>query len=188
MYKQLFQIIVSLGVSPIPSWKKLAENDTSDSAVFLNKFIYPLLGLTTLANFVGILWNRKGFPIESALKSASVTLVSLFAGFFLAAYLLNKILVRYFGKSDNLSHTQYFVGYIASFGYVIQIILSLLPTLFFVRFALLYVIYVIWVGSESFMQIEEKMRIRFMVITSIILFVAPVIIQELMLKLMPRLS
>ncbi|MEG1586953.1 MAG: hypothetical protein RR346_08760 [Bacteroidales bacterium] len=188
MYKVILQTIISLGTSPIPSWKKLAERDTSASAEFLSRFFYPLLGLTTLATFAGVLWNRKGFELEYALKNASLTLMTLFSAFFLSAYLLNKVLVRFFNQPDNLPRVQHFVGYVCSFSYVIQMIMALLPALFFVKFGLLYIPYVIWVGSESFIQIEEKNRIRFMVTTSVILFVVPIFIEKILLLLMPRLS
>lgn len=188
MYKVILQTILSLGTSPIPSWKRLAEQDTSDSSGFLGKFFYPLLGVTTLATFVGILWNRKGFELEYALKTASLTLMTLFSAFFLSAYLLNKVFVRFFKQPDNLSHVQHFVGYVASFSYVIHMIMALLPALFFVKFGLLYIPYVIWVGSENFIPIEEKDRIRFMVTTSFILFWVPILVEKVLLFLMPRLS
>ncbi|MEG0948106.1 MAG: hypothetical protein RR212_05360 [Bacteroidales bacterium] len=188
MYKVILQTILSLGTSPIPSWKRLAEKNTSDSTEFLNKFFYPLLGLTTLATFVGILWNRKGFELEYALKSASLTLMTLFAAFFLSSFVLNKLFVRFFKQADNLQHTQHFVGYVLSFSYVIHMLMALLPALFFLKFGVLYIPYIIWVGSESFIQIEEKNRIRFMVITTAVLFILPSVIEKVLLFLMPRLS
>lgn len=188
MYKGILQIVLSLGTSPIPSWKKLAEQDTSNSTDFLNRFFYPLLGLTTLATFVGVLWNQKGFDLESALKSASLTFMTLFAAFFLSAFLLNKLFVYRFKQADNLQHTQYFVGYILSLSYVIDMLTALLPALFFLKFGLLYLPYIVWVGSEYFIPIEEKNRTRFMVCTTFVLIALPWAIEKLFLFLMPRLS
>lgn len=188
MYKVILQTIVSLGTSPIPSWKKLAEKDTSNANEFLSRFFYPLLGLATLTTFVGILWNRKGFELEYALKSASLTFITLFAAFFLSSRILNKIFVRYFKQQDNLQHVQHFVGYVLSFSYVILILMSLLPALFFVKFGVLYIPYIIWVGSQNFIPVEEKLRIRFMVVTSVVLFCIPTIVEKVLLFLMPRLS
>ena len=188
MYKSIFETIVTLGTNPVPTWKKLAQNISSEGETFLSRFVYPLIGMTTLANFIGILWNRKGFQFEYALKSSAVTFVTLFAAFFLASYILNKLFIRYFNKPDSLPLTQQFVGYTYSFSYVIQILQSLLPSLFFLKFALLYVIYVIWVGSDSFMNIPEKSRIKFMAVVSFVLFVVPILIEKIFFMLMPRLS
>lgn len=188
MYRGILETIVSLGASPIPSWKKLAEKDTSNVNEFLSKFFYPLLGLTTLATFVGILWNKKGFPLEDAFKSASFTFIMLFATFFLSSRILNKVYVSYFNQKDNLPHVQYFTGYVLSFSYLIQILMALLPALFFVKVGILYIPYIIWVGSQSFIPVEEKSRIRFMVATSAVLYAVPYIFEKVLLFLMPRLS
>lgn len=48
---------------------------------FLSRFVYPLIGFVTVAAFLGVLFTRKEFDLELALKSSIRTLVSSFGGF-----------------------------------------------------------------------------------------------------------
>lgn len=186
MYKNILETVLSLGISPEPAWKKLANDENGKSEEFLSKFLYPLLGLVALATFIGLLF-KKGFEIEYALKTASVTFVSLFAGFFLASFLLNEISKKFFNREDNLPQIQRFVAYVSSFSYVISIIQAIFYDLFFLRFFLLYVIYIIWIGCEKFLKIEEKERYKFMITATGVLYFSPLVIEKLMRFMMPGL-
>ena len=174
--------------SPIPYWKKLSEEKTDQPTQFFNSYLYPLLGLTALATFIGAVINQKENVIELALKSSAVTFVTLFTAFFLSAYLLNKILIKYFNKADNLVKSQLFVGYISSISYVITMIHVMLPELFFIKYALFYMIYIIWIGSEYYLHIDEKKRLSFLIIASILMYATPALLSKVMLMLMPKLS
>lgn len=187
MYRSILQTILNLGISPVPFWKGLGEGGDFKET-FLSKFLYPLLGFTAVATFIGLLFRFKEYNIEYALKTATVTFVSLFAGFFLAAFLLNEVAKKFFAQPDNLPRTQQFVGYVSSLGYAIISLQALFYDLFFLKFFLLYAIYLIWVGSEHFLQIPEKKRYQFMIVATLILYLSPTFIQYLMFKLMPGLS
>ena len=46
-----------------------------------------------------------------------------------------------------------------------------------------YIVYVVWEGSKKVMQVEEKDRLRFTILSSIFLIVCPVVIEWIFNKL-----
>ena len=151
-------------------------------------YLYPFLGATTISVFLGTFFHKTGTILEIALKESILIFVSLFCAFFLSSYILNRVNVRFFEQKDNLLKTQMFVGYISSIAYVIKMIQALLPELFFVNFAMYYILYIIWTGSEHFMDIQSNKRLYYLIVSSVILYIIPIIMEKIMVFLMPGLS
>ena len=92
--------------------------------------------------FLGVLFTRKEFDVELALKSSIRTLVAAFGGFYLASYLLNEIWQGWFKREKDMKLCQRFVGYSSSLMFALNIVLMLLPEFFF--FAYICVIYILY--------------------------------------------
>lgn len=184
MFKDIFLTIFSLITSPGATWQKLSERE-EDHHSFLNRFMYPLIGLTALAAFVGFFFGRKHFDLQLAIKETTTVLVTSFVGFFIAAFLLDEVLQRFFNKAKAPKLSQRFTGYVFSISLVVYIIMDLLPDFSFLRFAPLYTIYVIWEGAKNYMDIPENKRVAFVVAASLILFISPAVIEKAMYFLMP---
>lgn len=56
---------------------------------------------------------------------------------------------------------QRFVGYSSSLMFALNIVLMLLPEFFFLRIFVLYTFYIVWEGAGPYMQVEEKIRLKF---------------------------
>ena len=144
MFKDLFNTTVSLIFKPSEAWKVLSEKRTDDNEKFLSGFVYPFIGLITIAAFLGVLFTRKEFDIQIALKAAILALLSVFGGFFLATYWVNELWRVVFKRDKNIKLCQTFVGYSLALMFSLNILLSLLPEFFFLRFFVLYTIYIVW--------------------------------------------
>ncbi len=186
MYKDLFKWVVAIISQPGKAWKELSEKEEKGDE-FLTRFVYPLIGLATVAAFVGVLFTHKVFSIEIALKSAIKVLVALFGGFFLAAYLLNEIWSKYFHREKDLKLCQRFVGYSSAMMFSLNIVMAILPEadFFFLRILLLYTFYIVWEGAGPYMKIEENVRLKFVIIASALTIFLPEIIGRLLFMLMP---
>ena len=90
MYKEIFRWVIAIISQPAKAWVLLAKKGEKQEE-FLSRFVYPLIGFVTVAAFLGVLFTRKEFDLELALKSSIRTLVSSFGGFYLGAYLMNEI-------------------------------------------------------------------------------------------------
>lgn len=95
-YKDLFHIAILLISSPARAWEEISLEDRRK--VF-TAFVYPMIGLCGLSVFIGSLmkmgWDGPQ-SFQYAMTQCCAVAVSLFGGYFLAAYLINGLRVRMF--------------------------------------------------------------------------------------------
>lgn len=187
MYKEIFKWVIAIISQPAKAWKMLKGKEERHEE-FLSRFVYPLIGIVTVAAFLGVLFTRKEFDLELALKSSIRTLVSSFGGFYLAAYLMNELWLGLFKREKDMKLWQRFIGYSSSMMFALNILLMLLPEFFFLRIFILYTFYIVWEGAGPYMNVEEKIRLKFVGITTAIILVTPIFIEKVLSMLMPGLS
>lgn len=187
MYKEIFRWVIAIISQPAKAWVLLAKKGEKQEE-FLSRFVYPLIGFVTVAAFLGVLFTRKEFDLELALKSSIRTLVSSFGGFYLGAYLMNEIWQGIFKREKDLKLWLRFVGYSSSLMFALNIVLMLLPEFFFLRIFILYTFYIVWEGACPYMGVEEKIRLKFVGFTTAIILLTPAVIEILLSMLMPGLS
>lgn len=184
MVKKIFEIVILLLVQPTKAWK-IIKDRTETHEEFLTHFIYPLLGFAALCAFIGELLGNGESNIQNSLKSATVVLTSLFAGYHLASFLVKQASNRWFKLQGDIKYFQRFVGYSMSITFVINAILELMPDLFFIRIANLAVFYIMWSAVEVFIEIEDSKRVAFSSVTTAFILVSPLIIEKILFTLMP---
>ena len=184
-YKSLFHTALLLISSPARAWEEIRLEE--DRRTVFTAFVYPMIGLCGLSVFIGSLLLKGWSGPESfqyAMTQCCAVAVSLFGGYFLAAYLINALRVRLFMQDDDINLTRQFAGYAMVVPFLLQIIIGVLPDFNIIAMLLqFYIVYVVWKGSRSLMEVEEKDRLRFTVISSILLIVCPAVIQLLFNKL-----
>lgn len=186
MFKEIFKWVVLVISQPAKAWEKLYQKEDNQDD-FLARFVYPLIGIVTVAAFLGILLTRKEFDVELALKATIKTLVAVFGGYHLSVYLLNEIWNGMFKREKNTALWQRFVGYSSGLMFVLSAVLMLIPEFFFLRIFVLYTFYIVWEGAQSYMGVEENERLKFVVITTLIILAIPYVIQFVLSLLMPGL-
>ena len=184
-YKSLFHTALLLISSPARAWEEIRLEE--DRRTVFTAFVYPMIGLCGLSVFIGSLLLKGWSGPESfqyAMTQCCAVAVSLFGGYFLAAYLINALRVRLFMQDDDINLTRQFAGYAMVVPFLLQIIIGVLPDFNIIAMLLqFYIVYVVWEGSRSLMEVEEKDRLRFTVISSILIKVCPAVIQLLFNKL-----
>lgn len=164
--------------------EKLNANKEEDP--FLSQYLYPYIGLLTIAAFLSI-FTHKEFVLEQALKTSIITCVSTFGGYYVAAYALNEIGKSWFGLEKNLKLWQHFVGYASALMFILNIVWMLLLDLFFLYAFVLYTFYIVWEGAGIYVPIIDKHRMKFTIVATLLIILAPQLINILLLLLMPGL-
>ena len=178
-YKDLFHIAILLISSPARAWEEISLEDRRK--VFA-AFVYPMIGLCGLSVFIGSLM-KMGWDGPQSFQCCAVA-VSLFGGYFLAAYLINGLRVRMFMLDSDVPLAQQFAGYALVVVFMLKIVIGILPNFGIMALLLqFYIVYVVWEGSKKVMQIEEKYRLRFTILSSILLIACPVVIEWIFNKL-----
>lgn len=187
MYKEILKWVIGLISQPTKAWHLLSKRE-EDHEAFLARFIYPLIGLVTVAAFLGCLFSMKEFNVEHALKEAIRTLVSSFGGFYLAAYAMNELGMAVFKVKKDLKLWMRFVGYSSSLMFALNFILKLLPEFFFLELFVLYTFYIVWEGAGLYMKVEEPIRMKFTMVSTACILAMPWVVEKLLGLFMPGLA
>ena len=184
-YKELFNRVLLLISSPAKAWEEILLEEDKQK-VFVG-FVYPMIGIAALSVFLGVLFTQgwsgpRSFQI--AMTECCSVAISLFGGFYLAAYLLNKATIKFFNLSVNLLRTQRLIGYSSVVLFILQIVTGILPNFQIVSWLLqFYVVYIVWEGAKIFVKMEENDRLKYTLLTSFLLLACPFIIEFLFTKL-----
>lgn len=183
-YNDLFHIAILLISSPARAWEEIRIEE--DKRKVFTSFVYPMIGLCGLSVFIGALlvtgWdNPQSF--QYAMTECCAMAVSLFGGYFLAAYLINELRVRMFNMDNDIVLAQQFAGYALVVPFLLRLVIGILPGFNIVLLLQFYIIYVVWEGSATLMKIEEKDRLRFTIFSSVLLIVCPTVIEFVFNKL-----
>lgn len=181
--KHLFLLIVSPG----KTWQKMDKVPYA-TQIFLNQFLYPLMGITAIVSFLGYFFNDASLP--RALQLAIVEFVKFFAGFYALVYVMKIFSTYMLEILQPESRIKRFVGYTLALYmlfdisiFVIRLFIEL-PSI--VDFLPLLLAYVIW-NSQRYMEIPDQKNILYVVATTILFLVIPLSIQKLLYFLMPGL-
>lgn len=184
-YKELFKIAMQLISSPAKAWEEIRLEE--DRRKVFTAFVYPMIGFCGLSIFIGsLVTNGWGGPqgFQIAMTQCCAVAVALFGGYFLAAYAINELRVKMFGMPNNIPLTQQFAGYAMVVYFLINMITGLLPDFRVIGWLLqFYTVYVVWEGVAVLMEVEEKKRLRFTLLSAALLIVCPALIQVVFNKL-----
>ena len=174
MWRDIFITIAQLIVASPRAWKDV-EKEKRTQHEFLYRFLHPIFGIIAFTSFVGGLWFVREGNVENALKGTIISVVGVYGGYFIAAYLLNEIAPR-FGLSKHLFRFQQFTGYASVVLYALFIVTPFLSELFILWLLVLYTIYVVNVGSIYFMKVPKAKVTDFTAVASAIIILSPVLI------------
>lgn len=178
-YKELFNRALILISSPARAWEEIHLEE--DRRKVFVAFVYPMIGLCGLSVFIGSLLAKGWSGPESfqfAMTQCCAVAVSLFAGYFLAATLINELRVRLLKQETDVFLCRQFAGYALVVSFLLQIIIGVLPDFNIIAVLLqFYIVYVVWEGSVTLMQVTEKERLRFTLLSSMLLLLCPALIQ-----------
>ena len=178
-YKSILQIALRLISSPARAWEEI-RLQTDPRRVF-TAFIYPMIGLCGLSVFIGTLVDYGwGGPqsFQLAMTRCCAVAVALFGGYFLAAWLINAFCTRFLHRPSDLPGIWQFSGYALVVLFLLRIILGILPDFQIIALLLqFYTLYIVWEGSRALLDIAEAHRLRFTLVSTLLLILCPWLIE-----------
>lgn len=175
-YKDLFDKTVQLVSSPSKAWSEI--DDEQGAGKVMSEFVYPMIGLCGLSVFVGtFIGNTAGVSaFQIAMTRCCATFVSLFGGFFLAAYLCNLLGKHLLGREDELVLNQRFIGYTMVVTFVLNMVSGLFSISILHWIFQFYTVFVAYEGARILMKVKESDLTRYSLLVSLIVIVCPSLI------------
>ncbi len=169
--------------SPAKAWDEIASKN--EERVVLSGFVYPMIGLCGLSEFIGAFIGRDFLPevFQFALTRCCAVAVSLFGGFFLATSLLKRVNDRWFDWRNEEGEIQVFVGYSLVVTFVLEIISGLF-SIFIIHWILqIYTLFVVFEGARRLLKIPEHKLTLYAIVATFIILMSPTMIEFIFNKL-----
>lgn len=186
-YKELFHRVMLLLSSPAKAWEEIGHEDRRK---VLGAFVYPLIGLCGLSVFIGtFLGSETGVDaFQVAMTRCCALFVSLFGGFFLAAYAINQLGKQLLHREDQYELSQQFVGYSMVMVFVLDFIGGLMSISILHGILQIYTVFVVYEGARQLMRVDKYQLTRYALVASLIIVVCPALIHFLFTKLSATLN
>lgn len=179
--KHLFLLLFSPG----KTWQK-TDKAPCATPLFLNQFLYPLMGVTAVVCFLGYFFND--ISLSRALQEAIIEFVKFFGGFYALVYVTKVFSTQVLEVVQPESRIKRFVGYNLGL-YMLFDIVILIARYFYsvpgiVDFLPLLLAYVIW-NSQKYMEVPDQKSILYVVTMTVLFLAIPMAIQKLLYFLIP---
>lgn len=165
-----FQLLFAILVHPDITLQEARLSEYFRNKRVFNDYILPLSVVMAIFTFVGRFLTFDDVNIES------VVLASLFAFMIMCvSYYLIEGFIRWFtNQAYNIYPHKWNIRAVTlavmSVFFAVKYILAVFSELFFVQFFYLYTFYIVWVTTETIIQIPERAKNHYMVLVSLISF------------------
>lgn len=182
-YKDLLSKTLLILSSPAKAWEQFSENPEGKNV--LQNFVYPMIGLCAISEFIGSFIGKDMIPdvFQVALTNCCAMAVALFGGFFLAVYLLNKILRGWFSSYVSNERLTEFVAYSMTVKFVLDIFSSLFSLQLILLILQVYTLFIVFEGARRFLLLKEDKVTLFTLVATIVILMCPALIDIIFNKL-----
>ena len=169
----IVKFFLSLVVNPEQTWQYLSDPSVREADVdYVQRNYYlPMMGAIAVVVFILTGIHFEPFNLEHAMKASVAFLVAFFAGPYVAEFILQHFMVRFYDTEPDKQRLQLFVYYTLSYEMGVQLVSRLMPSIRFADLLVVYLAYIVWCASAIFFGIEERRRLSFSIWTTVILFI-----------------
>ncbi len=167
------------------TWDKIAE-EKKPISVIRKQYIYPWIIVCVLIVFLFNMLYASERSVESGILSVIVASLSMVGGYFISNILCFLYLKKYRPELASKTECETIVAYSYTIIILIEILIAIIPSLFFLRVLSMFVGYVVWEGSRAMWLLKEEERGNIVLIFSIIVIFIPIIINRIIHMMLPN--
>ena len=175
--KGIFLRLWRLIIQPGAEWKEISSASPREDVA--RTFVYPLTAVCGVAYLLGQVVRGEwgGGHFFSSVMSAVVHCVALLLTYFLVAWCVNQLRVRYLHQEEDMPLSFLLTGYSMALIFALTIFVGLFPEMVLFKWILqFYVVYIVWNGAHTIMEVEEDKQMTFTLVTSALLLAVPAVI------------
>ena len=167
-FNALIKRVTNIIIKPNEEWQVIESENKSKTEV-LTGYALPFILAIALSSTTGsLLFSFGYFSIPYIIATTIVSLFVPLAGIYLSAYIINA-LAPSFGSTPNIDNAFKLVIYSYTASFLISIVTSLVPFLFFISIAGVYSLYVFWVGFVPMMKTPENKKAGYAIVSILIM-------------------
>lgn len=177
-YKAVLLRVKNMVLSPAKEWEDVKSNVPSSSEA-ISMYAIPVIGLLSLASFLGVLINNQGVNFQFALVEAIVTFCGAYFSIYVAGFILGELHEVLAIEKDKQAILKY-IPFAYSVFYLIIFITELIPELFFIKILILYTVYLVWEQASVIFNFEENDRVKYTAVYSLVILAVPALLFKIM--------
>jgi hypothetical protein len=166
------------------TWENIS-NDVNKKNTSLKIYFLPLVLLSCLFLFFFKSIYASQRPFETGFIYSVVNFISLVGTY----YITYKICYFYFTKNKKEFGTKInidtFISYSFSIIFVTKIVVTIIPSLFFLQILNIYTAYIVWEGAKIIFKLNEEEQGKVMIFTSLSIIFTPIIISRILHIMLP---
>ncbi len=167
------------------AWDNIATTPTTKKSIrSLYAFPWMVLCICTVFFFNSLYAREK--VIETGFLNSLITAVSFFGGYFLS----NAICFWYLRKQLPEKYTEIDSEKIVSYSFttifILKIVTTALPSLFFLQILCIYTAYLVWEGCRSVLKLEDEERGNIVLVFSLLIIFSPALISMVIHLMLPN--
>jgi len=174
-----------LYISTVSTWDAI-DNENLKKNEFRKYFIFPWISLCVLIVCVFDSIYAVDKPLETGVLNGIISGISLLGGYFLS----NKICFWYLRKNHETIQSavicEKVVGYSFTTVFLLDIVTTILPSLFFLQILNVYIAFMVWEGCRAIFKLNEEDRGNLVLVFTVVIIFIPVIISKLIQFLVPN--
>jgi len=172
-------------ISTTATWDNIASSHASKKEI-RNQYVFPWIAITVMVVFIFESVYASEKPLQTGLINAIISSVSLFGGYFLS----NTICFWYLRKQQPEKYTaldcERIVSYSFSAVFLLKIVTTVLPSLFFLQILNIYTAYMVWEGCRAVLKMNEEERGNIVLIFTLFIIFSPVVISLIVHLMLPN--
>lgn len=183
--KNIIRILLSLTLHPEEFWQYLATEAGDDAKPdkVQSSYFLPLLGYMSLVTFLCAAFRspeETTFDYQYGMMQMVQPLTAYFLGPFISILLLPTILGYFKSPVASKDCIQLFVYYSTSFLMALEMLTALIPSIRFISFIVVYLLYITFSGMSTYVPIAPTRRWITGFMSFFVIWAGPTFIMKLM--------
>ncbi|MDR0370416.1 MAG: hypothetical protein LBH80_00965 [Prevotellaceae bacterium] len=183
--KYIFTAAWDLVFSTKQTWSHV-EKEMKSVREIRSGYVFPWIAVCVLTSFVSSFFVSDTNLFEKAFLNFIITSAALVGGYFLTI----KICRRYFAKEypldENIVKIETVVAYSFTTIFLLEVITSVFPSLFFLQILSIHAAYLVWEGSGVVFGIEEDKKGNIALVFALAIIFVPVLINRAIHWMLPN--
>jgi hypothetical protein len=172
-------------ISSVATWDNIVSEGLNANELRKN-FVYPWIAICVLTVCIFDSLYAQGKGMEAGVLNGIISAVSLLGGYFLS----NKICFWYLRKQLKTKQSEVDCERIVTYSfltiYILSVITTIFPGLFFLQILSVYIAFVIWEGCRAVLKLNEDERGNIVLVFTVVIIFIPVLISKLIHFIVPN--